>query len=274
MIGGRNEVKPITSLQNDRIKAIRALDMRKARKATGLFVAEGASLIVTAREQGHVPEMLVFRAGSASEGIARGLVTWALEKDVEVLEVSEAILEKLAAKDNPQSLLAVFRQSWSEPPAPAALKPSAAWVALEEIRDPGNLGTILRTVDAAGAGGVILVGTCCDPFARETIRATMGSIFAVPLARMDREAFLALCGDWPGDIVGTHLSATSDFRKVAYRGPTLLVMGSEGPGLSQALAATCTQLVKIPMAGQLDSLNLAVATALTLFQIRSPHLSI
>ncbi len=270
----RSQIKPITSLQNDRIKAIRALDMRKTRKETGLFVAEGATLLVTARDQGHVPETLVYRAGSAGEGVARGLVTWALEQGVEVLEVSEAILEKLAAKDNPQSLLAVFRQQWAEPPVPAKLSPQAAWVALEEIRDPGNLGTILRTVDAAGAGGIILVGTCCDPFARETIRATMGSIFAVPLVRMDREAFLHLCQAWPGDIVGTHLSATSDFRKVSYRGPSLLVMGSEGPGLSQALAATCTQLVKIPMAGRLDSLNLAVATALTLFQIRGPHLTL
>lgn len=270
----RNDAKPITSLQNDRIKAVRALDMRKTRKETGLFVAEGASLIVTARDQGYVPETLIYRSGAASEGIARGLVTWALKQGTEVLEVTEAILEKLAAKDNPQSLLAVFRQRWADPPKPAGLAPATTWVALEEIRDPGNLGTILRSVDAAGAAGIILVGTCCDAFARETIRATMGSIFAVPLVRMDRESFLELCKAWPGDIVGTHLSATSDFRQTDYAGPVLLVMGSEGPGLSQALAATCTKLVKIPMAGRLDSLNLAVATALTLFEIRRPHLSL
>lgn len=269
-----NEIKPVSSLQNDRIKAIRALDMRKTRKSTGLFVAEGASLIVTAREQGYVPETLVYRSGTAGEGVARGLVTWALEQNAEVLEVSEAILEKLAAKDNPQSVLAVFRQRWAEQPAPSALTAKDTWVALEEIRDPGNLGTILRTVDAAGARGVILIGTCCDPFARETIRATMGSIFAVPMVRLDRESFVALCAAWPGDIAGTHLSATSDYRTVSYAGPTMLLMGSEGPGLSQALAAQCTQLVKIPMAGKLDSLNLAVATALTLFQIRAPHLTL
>lgn len=270
----RNEIKLVSSLQNDRIKAIRALDMRKTRKETGLFVAEGASLIVTAREQGYVPRTLVYRAGSAGDGIAKGLVAWALAEGADVLEVSEAILEKLAAKDNPQSLLAVFAQQWADVPDPGMLKSEAAWVALEEIRDPGNLGTILRTVDAAGAGGVILVGTCCDAFARETIRATMGSIFAVPMVRLDREAFLDLCRAWPGDIVGTHLSATADYRQVSYRGPSLLVMGSEGPGLSQALAAHCTQLVKIPMAGKLDSLNLAVATALTLFQIRAPYLKL
>lgn len=271
---GRSGIKSITSLTNDRIKAIRALDMRKTRKETGLFVAEGASLIITARDQGYVPDTLVYRTGTATEGVARGLVTWALDHGAEVLEVSEAILEKLAAKDNPQSLLAVFRQRWADPPAPETLKPAQTWVALEEIRDPGNLGTILRSVDAAGADGIILIGTCCDPFARETIRATMGSIFAVPMVRLDRDGFIDLCRRWSGDIVGTHLSATSDFRAVAYQGPSLLLMGSEGPGLSQALAAQCTQLIKIPMAGRLDSLNLAVATALTLFQIRAPHLKL
>ena len=267
-------IKPIASLQNDRVKAIRALDMRKTRKATGLFVAEGASLIMTARDQGHVPQTLVYRAGTADDGATRELVQWAINQGAEVLEVTEAILEKLAAKDNPQSVLAAFTQPWAQPPEPTQVSKNETWVALEEIRDPGNLGTILRTVDAAGASGVILVGTCCDPFARETVRATMGSIFAVPLAKLEKEAFRALCEAWPGDVIGTHLTATQDYRTAEYAAPTLLVMGSEGPGLSQEMAGQCTKLVKIPMAGKLDSLNLAVATALTLFQIRAPHLKL
>lgn len=267
-------ITPIASLQNDRVKAIRALDMRKTRKATGLFVAEGASLIMTAREHGHVPQTLVYRAGSEEGGATRDLVQWALAQGTDVLEVTEAILEKLAAKDNPQSVLAVFSQPWSNPPTPKHLSASQTWIALEEIRDPGNLGTILRTADAAGASGVILTGTCCDPFARETVRATMGSIFAVPLVKLETDSFIALCESWPGDVVGTHLTATQDYRSAKYTGPTLLVMGSEGPGLSPQITAQCSKLVKIPMAGQLDSLNLAVATALTLFQIRAPHLKL
>ena len=118
----------------------------------------------------------------------------------------------------------------------------------------------------------MLIGTSCDPYSREAVRASMGSIFAVPLVRIDREAFLEWRRNWPGEVVGTHLSAAEDFRAISYRGPTLLLMGSEGPGLSPALTTACDRLVKIPMAGQLDSLNLAVATALTLYQIRGPHL--
>src|SRR5262245_55429082 len=180
--------KPITSLQNDRIKAIRALEMRKARKETGLFVAEGASLLITARENGFVPETLVFRAGSAASGIGGGLVTWALDAGAECLEVSEAVLGKLASKDNPQSMLGVFRQRWVEPPPAAKVPRSQLWLALEEVRDPGNLGTIVRTADAVGASGVILIGQSCDPYSHECVRATMGSIFAVPLVRATREA--------------------------------------------------------------------------------------
>jgi TrmH family RNA methyltransferase len=145
-------------------------------------------------------------------------------------------------------------------------------VALEAIRDPGNLGTIIRTADAVGASGVTLVGSSCDPYSREAVRASMGSIFNVPLVRLSQESFLALAAAWKGDVVGTHLSGREDFRAVPYRAPALLAMGSEGPGLSPELAGACSRLVKIPMAGRLDSLNLAVATALMLYEIRKGSL--
>ena len=184
------------------------------------------------------------------------------------------MLAKLATKDNPQSMLAVFRQRWATLPEAGKIARADVWLALEEVRDPGNLGTIIRTIDAVGAKGVILIGQSCDPYSRECVRATMGSIFAVPLVKTTREAFLGWRRGWRGDVVGTLLPATEDFRKVHYGGPVLLVMGSEGPGLSQPLIEACTRLVKIPMAGQLDSLNLAVATALMLYQIRGPHLKL
>lgn len=258
----------ITSLQNERVKLIRSLEMRKARRETGLFVAEGASILVTAREMGFVPRMLVVLAEeSRDNAVQRGLLAWAAKAGAEVLQVSEAVLAKLAAKDNPQTMMGVFEQRFHAAPMPADLAAADVWVALEDIRDPGNLGTILRTVDAVGAQGVILAGQCCDPYSREAVRATMGSIFAVPAVRMTRDAFIEWCKVWPGDIVGTHLEGREDFRNVSPRPPALLVMGSEGPGMSEDVRAVCTRLVRIPMAGRLDSLNLAVATALTLYQM-------
>jgi TrmH family RNA methyltransferase len=268
----RGTPRAITSLQNERVKLIRSLDMRKARRETGLFVAEGASILVTARDAGWTPEVLVFLAGSASSGIHCELLDWGQAAGAECLEVSEAVLAKLAAKDNPQTMLGVFKQRWvHHPPAPKVASRDV-WVALEGVRDPGNLGTIVRTADAVGAGGIVLIGNAVDPYSREAVRATMGSIFNIGLTRMTAQEALAWVARWPGDVVGTHLGATEDFRARGYRPPTLLLMGSEGPGLSAELSAVCTRLVKIPMAGRLDSLNLAVATGLMLYEIARDRL--
>lgn len=267
-------VKSITSLTNERVKAIRALEQRKTRRETGLFVAEGASILLTARAAGFPIETLVYRSGALQTDLLRGLVAGAARAGAEILEVSAAVLEKLAAKENPQSMLGVFRQRWSELPPPRSIPKSAVWLALEEVRDPGNLGTIIRTADAVGVEGLVLVGTCCDPYAREAVRATMGSIFNVPVAAASRQDFLAWLTNWPGEIVGTHLEATTDFRAQVYREPIMVVMGSEGPGLSAELARACTQKVKIPMRPTLDSLNLAVATGLMLYEVCRSRLTI
>lgn len=262
----------VTSLQNERVKAIRALDMRKERKATGLFVAEGASILMTARDNGWTPQVLVALASALEGGIARELSAWVSASGGDVMAVNQAVLGKLASKDNPQSLLGVFGSRHAELPVAGDLAKDDVWLVLDEVRDPGNLGTIIRTVDAVGAKGVILVGNCCDPWSRECVRATMGSIFAVPLVRCEQQAFLAYLKTWQGDVMATHLCATEDFRHARCKGPVLLMMGSEGPGLSDALTAAATKRVKIPMAGSLDSFNLAVATALVLYQLRGSQL--
>ena len=272
--GGAGDLRQITSLQNDSVKLIRSLEMRKARRDSGLFVAEGISVLVTAREQGWSPTMLVAGPGSHDNTIARSLVTWALAAGAEGLDVSAAVLEKLAAKDNPQVVMGVFRQRFADAPDPAKVSRPAVWLALEGVRDPGNLGTIIRTVHAVGAAGIILVGQTCDPYSKESVRASMGSIFAVPIVRLDADAFPTFARAWRGDVVGAHLDGTTDFRAGGWREPALVLMGSEGAGLSAHLTALCSRLVRIPMAGSLDSLNLAVATALMLYEARRDKLTI
>lgn len=157
----------VTSLQNERVKAIRALEMRKERKSTGLFVAEGASILMTARDNGWQLETLVALSHVLGEGVARDLARWVTQSGGDVMAVSAAVLGKLASKDNPQSLLGVFRQRHTSLPDGRSGASGDVWLALEEVRDPGNLGTIIRTVDAVGAKGIILVGNCCDPWSRE-----------------------------------------------------------------------------------------------------------
>jgi TrmH family RNA methyltransferase len=264
----------ITSLQNERIKAIRALEMRKVRNETGLFVAEGASVLITAAEQRFRPETLVVGPEGRATPAARELIADADRAGATILDVSNAVLEKIAAKDNPQSLIGVFAQRWDRGPDAASAKPGDLWIVLDGIRDPGNLGTIIRTADAVGARGVLLVGPTCDPWSREAVRASMGSIFAVPIARLAGSGLSALLKTWPGPSIATHLQASEDFRRVRPKGATLLIMGAEGPGLADPIADACTHRVRIPMAGRLDSLNLAVATALMLYEIRRPQLKL
>jgi len=256
--------RAVTSLANPTVKAARALHLRKAREESGQFLAEGLKIVTEAVELGRPPRLLLFGEGAGDHPLLRRALAATEAAGGEAIEVSRDILAKISRRDNPQTVLGVFDQAF----APLAdLRPAAApcWVALEAVRDPGNLGAIVRTADAADCGGVILVGECCDPYSVEAVRATMGSVFAVAIARASVEEFLAWRRAWPGSVVGTLLSATTDFRAAAYAAPTLILMGNEQAGLTPALAAASDVTVKIPMRGRADSLNLAVATGIMIY---------
>ena len=257
-------IKSITSLTNQTIKDIRALHMRKEREATGTFLAEGLKIIVDALDQGYAPQILVYGKDADRHPLLDRAIAETLKARGEVLEVTREILEKISRKDNPQMVVAVFAQAVQ---SLSDIEPASnpVWVALEQIRDPGNLGTIIRTADAAGIGGVILIGDCVDPFSVETVRATMGSIFALPIVKCTREQFLADRDRWSGSVVGTLLTATHNHRTADYRRPTLIVMGTEQSGLTPDIAAACDLNVKIPMRGRADSLNLSVATGIMIY---------
>ena len=252
--------RAVTSLNNPTVKAVRALHMRKARRETGLFLVEGLKAVTEAVSFGRAPKILLHAEPAGSHSLLRQAAAVAEE----TLVVSEGVLAKISRRENPQTVLGVFEQAFTPLDA---LDPASArcFVALEAVRDPGNLGTILRTADAAGCGAVILIGECCDPYSVEAVRATMGSIFAVPLALANEEAFLAWRRAWPGAVVGTLLTATTDFRAAPYRDPTLILMGNEQAGLTPRMAEACDVSVKIPMRGRADSLNLAVATGVMIY---------
>jgi len=256
--------RAVTSLTNPAVKAVRALHLRKERDETGLFVAEGLKAVIEGIETGHAPAILMHGPDASGHPLTRTAVAATLAANGEVLEVTEEILAKVSRRDNPQAVVGVFRQVFGDL---ATLEPHAAhcWVALHRVRDPGNLGTIVRTADAAGCGGVILVGECCDPYSAEAVRATMGSIFAVPLIKAPEPEFAAWRNGWPGSVVGTLLSAEVDHREAAYARPTLILMGNEQQGLPPDMAALCDVNVKIPMRGRADSLNLSVATGIMIY---------
>ncbi|TGS44771.1 MULTISPECIES: RNA methyltransferase [unclassified Mesorhizobium] len=266
--GAPGQVKEVTSLANPLVKDIKALALKKFRDQQNAFMAEGLKLIIDALDLGWQIRTLVFAKAGRGNAAVEKVAARTVAAGGTVLEVSEKVLVAITRRDNPQMVVGVFSQKF------LALKDISAdngdvWVALDRVRDPGNLGTVIRTVDAVGAKGVILVGDTTDPFSVETVRATMGSIFAVPVAKATTEAFLAWRGGFSGLVAGTHLKGAVDYRSVDFsRGPVLLMMGNEQQGLPESLAASCDRLLRIPQAGRADSLNLAVATGIMLFEIR------
>ena len=260
------QAKTVTSLSNATVKAVRALHMRKEREDSGLFLAEGLKIVIEAIDCGHAPRILMYGRDAADHPMLQKASQACLKAGGEVIEVNREILEKVSRRDNPQAVVGVFKQVFT--PLDTIVPQSApCWVAMQAVRDPGNLGTVIRTADAAGCGGVILVGDCVDPYSVEGVRATMGSIFAVQIAKATIPEFLAWRETWPGSVVGTLLTATVDHKSADYVKPALILMGNEQQGLPPELAAACDVNVKIPMRGRADSLNLSVATGIMIYTV-------
>ena len=256
--------KKITSLSNPLVKEIRALQLKKHRDESGLFIAEGQKLVRDAVDGGWRVEMLAYSAALAGETSVGALAAETKAAGGAVLEVSAQVLEKITRRENPQNVIGVFKQRYA---SETSIGAEGVWVALDRVRDPGNLGTIARTADAAGIRGVALVGAHCDPFSLEAVRATMGSIFHVPLARTTEDGLIAQTKHHRARLIGTHLTADAiDYRESVYRSPLILLMGNEQQGLTEKLAAACDALVRIPMRGKADSLNLAVSTGLMIYE--------
>ena len=272
--GAPGRVREVTSLSNPLVKDIKALALKKFRDEQGAFLAEGLKLVIDALDLGWSIRTLVFAKAALGQAAVEKAAARTVAAGGDVLEVSEKVLAAITRRDNPQMVAGVFAQRYATL-GELRTKGDDVYVALDRVRDPGNLGTILRTADAVGAKGVILVGETTDPFSIEAVRATMGSIFAVPLARASPEAFLTWRKTFPGLVAGTHLKGAVDYRSVDFAGrPTLLLMGNEQQGLPEPLAAACDRLVRIPQAGRADSLNLAVATGVMLFEIRRAALKL
>jgi TrmH family RNA methyltransferase len=184
----------------------------------------------------------------------------------EAIETNVDILHKLSGKDNPQTVLGVYAEFDT---ALARIDRSSAdiWIVAQSLRDPGNLGTILRTADAVGAGGLILVDDCVDPFSVEAVRASMGALFTQAIAKANWAEFLAWLRSGAGQLVALSLRTDIDYRAPAYVAPTFLLVGNEARGLPAEYEDACDLKVKLPMRGKADSLNAAVATAVMAYQV-------
>ncbi|MEO5973458.1 MAG: RNA methyltransferase [Sphingomicrobium sp.] len=260
--------RQITAFSNATVKRLRSLRDKKARRAEGLFLADGLRIIAEARDSGRLPEIIAFSAEGARHTLAAEIIAATEAAGGEAIETSAEILAKMSGKDNPQLVLGAYRQ---QPAALAGLARAAAplWLCAQALRDPGNIGTILRTGDAVGAGGLILIDECADPFSVEAVRASMGAIFTQTVAQASWDEFLPWLRSGPGQLVGTSIKTDTDYLAAEYQQPCFVLIGNEQQGLPADYEAACDLLVKIPMAGRADSLNAAVAAAVMAFQVRA-----
>ncbi|MBC2884218.1 RNA methyltransferase [Ochrobactrum sp. CM-21-5] len=268
------QVKEVTSLANPIVKDLRSLSLKKFRDQQGVFLAEGLKLVIDALEQDWRIKTLVFAKSGKGNKTVEQVAARTFAKGGLVLEVTEKIISAITRRDNPQAVVGVFEQQY-QPLASLKPKGGDVYIALDRVRDPGNLGTVIRTADAVGAKGVILIGDTTDPYSLETVRATMGSVFSVPLYKISESDFLHWRKGFSGLVVGTHLKGAVDYRTIPYKNkPVVLIMGNEQQGLPDNLAAACDNLARIPQAGRADSLNLAIATGVMLYEIRRDALAL
>ncbi len=256
----------ISSTTNPRIKYIRSLASRQEREQTGLFFIEGIRIVAEAIQLGVEIHVLIYAPTLLKSHFGMELVRDQQERGVSCIEVSAEVFKSVSVKDGPQGIGAVARQRW-EKLEHIHLHNELCWVALHAAQDPGNIGTILRTSDAVGSAGLMLLGQCADPYDPGALRASMGAIFSQRLAKASFIEFTAWKQQNGIAVVGTSDAANHDYRQAFYHRPIVLLMGSEREGLSPEQQAVCDTMVKIPMVGRSDSLNLAVATGIVLYEI-------
>ncbi len=236
---------------------------RRVRDRRGLLFIEGVRFVLAAVKAKAQIVGLVFVPTVLRQAAVRNLVKALTASGVPYRRVSAYEFRDLSLAKEPQGIAAVVRQRWS----PLVRLDRPAWLAFERVRSPGNLGTSLRTAAATGADGAILLGDSTDPYAPGAVRASMGAIFEQRLVRTGYRHLRAWKRRTRTCVVGTASDARIDYRALSYRRPVVLMMGCEREGLSPAQRAVCDRIVSIPMVGDVDSLNLATASAVLLYEV-------
>ena len=257
--------RTITGFSNPLVKFLRSLRDKKHRRREKRFLAEGLRLLTDARECGKVPEILVMAAGREPHPLLDALEHAVERAGGDVVEMDLELLAKVTGKDNPQAVAGVFAEFDTSLSAIDRFR-APIWLVAQALRDPGNLGTMLRTGDAVGAGGLILLDDCVDPFSVEAVRASMGAIFTQQLATARWEDFITWLRAGKGQLVAASLRDSTDYRGAPYAAPCFLMVGNESQGLPAAYEDACDLRVTIPMLGRADSLNAAVAGAVLAYE--------
>lgn len=258
----------ISSAANPLVKRTRLLANRKHRREQGAFVVEGIQPVWRAVTAGWQIEALLVDPDLRKDSPAAAMVDEQEARGVRVARLSHELFQRLSSREGQAGMAAIVR---SKQPALADLcpGPDAVFVALHRIGNPGNLGTIVRTADAVGAAGVILIGDTTDPYAPAAVKASMGSLFAINVVHVPApEPFLTWAVDNGIEIAAASGQAGVAHWDASYRPPLAVLLGSEGEGLPASLLASAGRQIRIPMTGTAESLNVAAAAAILLYEVR------
>ncbi len=264
----------ITSLSNPQIKFLRSLNLAKYRNESGLFLAEGLKCVGQAFDSKANIQQLIFSPELLISEYGQSLTGKTKEHGIDLLEVSATVFQSIARKDKPQGIAALIKQNWHDIESFSSIDSTKkqAWVAIEAIQNPGNLGTVLRTCDATGVSGLFLLPYSTDPYDPVAVKASMVAIFTVPIYSVTYALLKQLFKIHSNlFIIGTSDKADQDAFRFTYPKQTFLLIGSEREGLSAQLTALCDDMVRIPMVGSCDSLNLSVATGIILYEVFNQH---
>jgi TrmH family RNA methyltransferase len=248
----------------DEIKRLQA--DRAHRDARRMFFIEGVRNIVQAIENGFHVETLVSSEKLLIVPIARKLVRDRCRSGTPTLHVSPETFRQISTTHHASGIGAIVSQRWS-PLHGASPRAGLCWVVLEAVRSEGNLGSLIRTSEAVGGAGFILVGSRIDPFDLAVVRASMGALFRQTFIRTSSPSLRNWLRRHRCRVVGASPDGAAELHRFDYPRPTILVLGEERQGLSPFLRGLCSDLVRIPMVGAADSLNLAVAGSLLLYEV-------
>ena len=256
----------ITSRNNPLVIQARKLLHKKERLQAGQFYVEGIRQTVQALETPQQVQHVLICPETLTSQTALQKVDAARQMGIDIVEFSEPVFRSFSIRDNPQGMAAICRQQTTAI-SDVNIKSGIPWIALDSVQDPGNLGTILRTLDSAGGGGVFILDDSTDPWDPACVRASLGAVFTLKLVISSIEDF----SNWKLKsgifVAGASGEATQDYHTANYPDRILLLMGSEKQGLDDQLSELCDVKVSIPMRGRCDSLNLAVATGIILYEI-------
>lgn len=257
--------RPITSKENSVIKHLRSLSEPKYRQKGKAFLIEGVKMVEEALRDNLGVKMVV-AAPSLVQHHGKGVLKLAESRSVEVIWISERLLDMIAESKTPQPVMAVVRMK--EHTEQELLAHSSRFIVVaHQLQDPGNLGTIIRTAEAVGASGVAVTPNTVDPFNAKAIRASMGSILHLPIVHVgDVSVFIKKCTQNGFQTVATVLTGEKTHFDIDLTKPTAVILGQEGAGLPQDLIADIDFRVRIPMAETIDSLNVATAAAVILYE--------